>query len=67
MSITFVSEEEQYKFSQIETFLEKDIYKIPLPAEIGEAPLYEPEKHRFGHKKFASGKGKFRRKKPKQN
>lgn len=63
MSITFVSEEEQYKFKQIESFLEKDIYKIPLPAEIGEAPLYEPEKHRFGHKKFASGKGKFIRNK----
>jgi len=63
MSITFVSEEEQYKFKQIEVFLEKDIYKIPLPAEIGEAPLYEPEKHRFGHKKFASGKGKFIRNK----
>jgi superfamily II DNA/RNA helicase len=63
MSITFVSEEEQYKFKQIEVFLEKDIYKIPLPAEIGEAPLYEPEKHRFGHKKFSSGKGKFIRNK----
>ena len=63
MSITFVSEEEQYKFKQIEVFLEKDIYKIPLPAEIGEAPLYEPDKHRFGHKKFASGKGKFIRNK----
>ena len=63
MSITFVSEEEQYKFKQIEVFLQKDIYKIPLPAEIGEAPLYEPEKHRFGHKKFASGKGKFIRNK----
>lgn len=63
MSITFVSEEEQYKFKQIESFLEKDIYKIPLPAEIGETPLYEPDKHRFGHKKFASGKGKFIRNK----
>lgn len=63
MSITFVSEEEQYKFKQIENFLEKEIYKIPLPAEIGEAPLYEPEKHRFGHKRFASGKGKFIRNK----
>ena len=63
MSITFVSEEEQYKFKQIEEFLEKDIYKIPLPAEIGEAPLYEPDKHRFGHKKFSSGKGKFIRNK----
>lgn len=66
MSITFVSEEEQYKFKQIENFLEKEIYKIPLPAEIGEAPLYEPEKHRFGHKKFASGKGKFIRNKQKK-
>ena len=34
-----------------------------LVLEIGEAPLYEPEKHRFGHKKFASGKGKFIRNK----
>jgi len=64
MSITFVSEEEQYKFKQIEDFLEKDIYKIPMPAELGEAPEYKPELHRFGHKKFASGKGKFHRKKP---
>lgn len=66
MSITFVSEEEQYKFRQIEEFLEKDIYKIPMPQELGEAPLYEPEKHKFGHKKFASGKGKFHRKKTKK-
>ena len=63
MSITFVSEEEQYKFKQIEVFLEKDIYKIPMPPELGESPVYEPEKHKFGHKKFASGKGKFHRKK----
>lgn len=61
MSITFVSEAEQYKFRQIELFLEKDIYKIPMPLELGDAPLYEPEKNRFGHKKFAAGKGKFHR------
>jgi superfamily II DNA/RNA helicase len=64
MSITFVSTEEQYKFKQIESFLEKDIFKIPLPAELGEAPEYNPEKNRFGHKKFAAGKGHFKRKKP---
>ncbi|MDO9153862.1 MAG: DEAD/DEAH box helicase [Paludibacter sp.] len=63
MSITFVSEEEQYKFKQIESFLEKDIYKIPMPAELGEAPAYEPEKHKYGHKKFTAGKGKFHRRK----
>lgn len=64
MSITFVSTEEQYKFKQIEVFLEKEIFKIPLPAELGEAPEYEPEKNRFGHKKFAAGKGHFKRRKP---
>jgi superfamily II DNA/RNA helicase len=63
MSITFVSEAEQYKFKQIEIFLEKDIYKIPMPTELGDAPLYEPEKNKFGHKKFVAGKGKFHRSK----
>ena len=63
MSITFVSEDEQYKFKQIEDFLEKDIYKIPLPEELGEAPEYNPELNRYGHKKFSGGKGKFHRKK----
>lgn len=67
MSITFVSEEEQYKFKQIEDFLEKDIYKIPMPAELGEAPEYKPELHRYGHKKFAKGKGSFHRNKPRKN
>ncbi len=64
MSITFVSTEEQYKFKQIEDFLEKEIFKIPMPAELGEAPAYEPDKNRFGHKKFATGKGHFKRRKP---
>lgn len=60
MSITLVSVEDQHKFKQIEEFLEKDIYKIPLPEELGEAPVYDPNLHR--NKKFKSGKGKFRRK-----
>ncbi|NDV45845.1 DEAD/DEAH box helicase [Paludibacter sp. 221] len=56
MSITFVSVEEQYRFKQIEDFLGKDIYKIPIPEELGEAPQYEPEKHRM--KRSFPGKGK---------
>jgi superfamily II DNA/RNA helicase len=66
MSITFVSEEEQYKFKQIEDFLEKPIYKIPMPEELGEAPEYNPEKNRHSKKTFAKGKGQFRRSKPKR-
>ena len=42
-AITLVSETEQGRFYRIERFLEKDIYKIPLSPEIGEAPVYNPQ------------------------
>ena len=42
-SITFVSEKEQTKFKNIEDFLGKSIYKIPVPEELGEAPEYAPK------------------------
>lgn len=48
LAITFVAEHEQGQFSRIEKFLEKTIYKIPVPAEFGETPAYEPEKHPEG-------------------
>lgn len=43
LAITFVSEREQGKFHRIEKFLEKEIYKIPLPPALGEAPAYNPK------------------------
>ena len=39
-AITFVSEEDQYWFQQIEKFLEKVVDKMPLPEGCGEAPEY---------------------------
>ena len=42
VAVTFVSEKEQSKFKEIELFLEKDIYKIPVPEELGETPVYNP-------------------------
>lgn len=68
-AITFVSETEQNKFKQIENFLEKEIYKIPVPEELGEAPAYNPRSARpKGNSQSASGKkrssnGNRRRKK----
>lgn len=56
-AITFVSEKEQTNFKSIENFLERDIYKIPVPDELGEAPEYAP-------KVVSRGKG---RKKPFSN
>ncbi len=59
-AITFVGENEQTKFKNIEEFLAKDIYKIPVPEELGEAPEYAPKKtsKSRGGKKSNNGKGK---------
>ena len=54
-----------------ENFLEKEIYKIPVPEELGEAPAYNPRSARpkgKGNSQSASGKkrscnGNRRRKK----
>ena len=58
-AITFVSETEQNKFKQIENFLEKEIYKIPVPEELGEAPEYKPRSN--DGRKRSSFKGGGRR------
>lgn len=56
MSITLVGPEEQHRFKKIENFLGKDIYKIPVPEELGEAPKYNPKAYR--KKGRISGKSK---------
>ena len=56
-AITFVNEEDQYWFQQIEKFLEKVVEKMPLPEDCGEGPEYiklnKPSKRSNGRK----GKG----------
>lgn len=46
MAITFVSSEDQHLFEKIEQFLQKKIYRIPVPSELGETPEYNPEEFR---------------------
>lgn len=57
LAITFVSEREQGKFQRIERFLEKEIYKIPMPPELGKAPVYDPAAHRDEDGRFRHGHG----------
>jgi len=59
MAITFVSPDEQFRFSRIEKFLQKNIYKIPVPPELGDVPEYNPEKSRKESRKHSD--------KPKKN
>lgn len=57
-AITFVSEEEQGKFHQIEKFIEKEVRKEPLPESVGEGPRYAPDENRGRGK--GRGRGKSR-------
>ena len=57
MAITLVSTEEQYKFKQIEKFLGKSIFKIPVPAELGETPEYNPEQNKNLKRPYGRGGG----------
>ncbi|MFI3247648.1 MAG: DEAD/DEAH box helicase [Rikenellaceae bacterium] len=61
-AMTFVSEKEQGKFKRIEEFLEREIKRIELPKELGEAPTYNPDAKpagaRGGFKKGSKGRGK---------
>ena len=45
-AVTFVSEEEQGKFHQIEKFIERDSRKAELPESVGEGPKYAPDENR---------------------
>ncbi|MBN2917156.1 MAG: DEAD/DEAH box helicase [Prevotella sp.] len=57
-AITFVSEEDQYWFQQIEKFLEKVVDKMPLPEGCGEGPEYS--KLNKPKKKGANGRNNRR-------
>ena len=56
-AVTFVCQEDIRYFQQIERFLEKNIEKIPLPIELGEAPEYKSVKSASkGHGRKNGGK-----------
>ena len=61
MAITFVAPNEQYRFSQIEQFLQKEIYKIPLPAELDEAPKYNPVQEERPKRSFSGKRQNFKK------
>ncbi|RXQ96123.1 DEAD/DEAH box helicase [Ancylomarina salipaludis] len=52
VALTFITEKDQLDFKNIEDLIEKEIYKIPVPAELGEAPVYNPKVRKKGPKKF---------------
>lgn len=55
-AITFISEEDIFKFARIEGLIEKTVQKLPLPEKLGDAPVWknvarQPKKKKFYGKK----------------
>lgn len=50
---TFISEKERGKFKNIERLLEKEVEKIPVPEDLGEAPAYSNFKPTGEKRKYA--------------
>lgn len=66
VAITFVNQKDQVKFSRIENLMGIEVTKVPLPADLGPVPVYDPEanKNKFQNTKNAKGKNRNFNKKP---
>lgn len=66
-AITIVNENDMYRFGLIEQFIGKNIEKLKIPEELGDAPEYNPVRHnkprKNGKPKEKSNKNMTRKKK----
>ncbi|RUT73448.1 DEAD/DEAH box helicase [Ancylomarina longa] len=58
VALTFITPKDQNDFKKIEDLIESEVYKIPVPEELGEAPTYNPRTY-----SKSKGKRKFFKKK----
>lgn len=57
VAITFIGEQDQRRFHDIEQLIERVIDKSPMPADVGDGPAYEPQKRRDRPQGNRSGGG----------
>lgn len=55
LALTFVNEDDMYKFHQIERLIEQEVMKLPLPKELGEGPAWNPKAFSGNRKPFRKG------------
>jgi len=66
IALTFINEDDMYKFQQIESLIETEVFKAPLPPEIGDGPQWKVSQKgkgrgKYGNKKSFGGKSGRRR------
>lgn len=57
VAITFINLRDQAKFSRIEALMGIEVPKLPLPVELGEGPVYDPEANKKEGFKRGPAKG----------
>ena len=57
VALTFINPDDMFYFQKIEQLIEKEVYKISLPPEIGAGPKWQTQKHvnRPGKKRYFKG------------
>lgn len=68
VAITFINEDDMFKFHKIEKLIEKEVKKLDLPESLGEGPKWSLKRNNYGNKnrnfkKSGKGKRKFYKKK----
>ncbi|HKJ43057.1 MAG TPA: DEAD/DEAH box helicase [Sunxiuqinia sp.] len=58
IALTLINEDDMYKFQQIEDLIESEVFKAPLPPDLGAGPEWKVSKRYKGH-----GKGKYGKRK----
>ena len=52
IALTLINEDDMYKFQQIEALIESEVFKAPLPPDLGEGPEWKVQtRKKFGKKK----------------
>ena len=61
VAITFINDDskEQFNFKRIEDLIEEEVFKVPLPKEIGTSPEYNPNAKKKGNGRRKPFKTKF--------
>ena len=67
VALTFISPKDQRNFSEIEALIETEVKKIPMPQELGEAPIYNPKKAGRGGRSNHSRNKNFKNNRSRNN
>ncbi|MBT8219367.1 MAG: DEAD/DEAH box helicase [Bacteroidia bacterium] len=67
VALTLITEDDMYLFDRIERLIETEITKVPVPAELGPSPIYNPKSggNRGYRKGGYKGSGKRQGRRPK--